>query len=291
MEKEQLRSFKDKQLIYRGEGSLIYRLPDHRILKVAQPLTLNTCRLVGASYEGRILNTRAQKVSEIVRPITAVYDNSNCVAYTQEDIVGKTLNEYDDQLTTQQRSDLHHYYELYRKIENAVKKANEAGIVIPDLCTCDNILVLPDGSIKLIDYDGMQVGPRDRCVALSTSLGDPAKYLFSAKYCDEPFHLSAEIDKTSLTMLMFLVVFNIDLTKIGQRNPITGSILTLKEVFQMIRITDPLFMKKVEANISTEQKGTYLQDELYKIACNYDMMAIPFPIKGEGAHVKILQHK
>ena len=271
MKKEQLSSFVDKELIYSGEGSTIYRLPDKRILKVASPLVLKTCEMFGTSYENKILNTSARSVKEIVSPLSAVYSQGICKGYTMEEVNGIDLNGYDANYSLFERADLNKYALLYSKIEQVVKKANKVGIVMPDLCTCDNIIIEPNGNLKFIDYDGMQFGSRDRSVALSSSLGNPMKYIYSRKYSNGLFNFNKELDKTSLTILI------VDLTKIGHVNPFTGQIITFNERFNLLGIDDEVFMNKVALNISDDKSGVYLEDELFKIAKNYDMCVAEVP--------------
>ncbi len=281
MEKEQLSSFKNKTLIHDGEGSSIYRTGDGRILKVAKSIIFDSCTMLGIDYEAKILDTRAREVEGIVSPLTAVYSKKNCVGYTTEEIQGDTLNDYDKDFTLREKADLNAYFKLYAKIEEIVARANKKGIVIPDLCTCDNIIFTPDGKAKLVDYDGMQLGENDRAIALSTSLGDPIKYLIGPKYVNGYFHFTKELDKTSLTILMFLWIFNVDLLKVGTFNPYTRSFLTTKDVFDILGIEDERFMNKVEANMSDDKKGSYLADDLYRITQNYDMMATYVPSMGD----------
>ncbi len=291
MQKVMLESLKPTGLIYNGESSKIYTLKDGRILKVASPIVLKICQLAGTTYERKILDTRAKRVSEIISPVSAVYVKRECVGYTMEKVNGRDLNSYDATFTLRQRSDLHHYFELYKKIEDVVIKANKEGIVIPDLCTCDNIIVLPDGSLKFIDYDGMQLGENDSAIAISTSLGDEERYVNNPKFCNSFGHFTRELDKTSLTILMFLIVFNIDLTKVGMISPIDRKVITIEDIFQMLGIDDSVFMKKIAANISVNQMGVYLQDELYKISQQYNMQAFKIPFAAKDAFIKKLIRK
>ena len=55
MVKEQLSSFKEKELIHSGESSEVYRLTDGRLLKVANPIVFMTCQALGNSYESIIV--------------------------------------------------------------------------------------------------------------------------------------------------------------------------------------------------------------------------------------------
>ncbi len=278
MVKEDIKIFKEKELIHDGESSTIYRLTDGRLLKVVKPVVFQTCRMIGISYEDKILSTAARPVKEIVSPLSAVYDGSYCEGFTMEEVVGLPLSTFDDKNSLAEKSNLNKYSELYSKIEEVVRKANKLGIVFPDLCTCDNIIILPDGSIKFIDYDGLILGSSDKAMALSTSLGNPMKYIGNRKYDKNFLAFNSELDKTSLAVLMFLMVFNTDITKIGMRNPLTKEVITLNNVFELLGINDKEFLKKIEANISSSHKGYYLQDDLFRIAEMYNMFVIRNPL-------------
>lgn len=290
MVKEQLKSFKEKELIHSGEASKIYRLTDGRLLKVVNPIVLMTCQAMGISYESKVLNTSARTVKEIVSPLSVVYDGSLCSGFTMEEIFGVDVNHYDDNFTLADRADLKGYAELFAKIEEVVMKANKLGIVIPDLCTCDNIFIMPDGSIRIIDFDGLQFGSRDKSLALSTSLGNPMKYAGNRKYDYSFCSFNRELDKTSLAVLMFLLVFNVNLNKIGMVHPFTRRPITLEEVFKDMGLEDSELLRKIAANISSDRKGFYLQDDLFRVAESHDMIAAEIPFV-EGGFVKKLSKK
>lgn len=281
MVKEQLSSFKEKELIHSGESSEVYRLTDGRLLKVAKPVVFLTCRLMGISYESKILNTSARTVHEIVSPLSAVYEGSFCSGFTMEEVQGVDLNHYDDNFTLADRANLRHYAELYAKIEDVVIKANKLGIVMPDLCTCDNIFILPDGSLKFIDFDGLQFGAKDKSMAISTSLGGPMKYAGNRKFDNNFCSFTRELDKTSLAVLMFLLTFNVNLSKIGMMHPTLRVPITLENVSTDLGIEDSEFLRKIAANISSDKKGYYLQDDLFRLAENYDMEAMELPFMPE----------
>ena len=288
MLKEQLKDLKCVETIYDEEYSKIFKLTDGRLLKVISPMLLECFDAYNIDFESKILSTLAKGVPEIVSPISAVYNYNTCCAFTMEQVNGISLNEYDRNYTLYQKSNLYELFEIYSKLENVVKRSNDHGIVIPDLCTCDNIILLKDGSIKLIDYDGLQVGEEDVTVTMSTSLGDEIKYLFSPKYCKIPYHFTSELDKTSLTILMFLWIFNMDLTRVGHINPTTGKVITVQDIFRGLGIFDEEFMNKVEANISLTQRGSYLAKDLYRIVNNYNMIIYN---TDSGRQAKKLLHK
>jgi hypothetical protein len=179
---------------------------------------------------------------------------------------------------------------LYAKIEDVVMKANKVGIVMPDLCTCDNIILLPDGSLRFIDFDGMQFGSRDKSIALSTSLGDAGRYVQNRKYDKNFCSFNTELDKTSLAILMFLMIFNMDLTKVGMIHPRTGKPIVLDELFEDMGLEDKEFLRKILLNISSNRSGSYLQGDLFRVAENYNMEAFEIPIL-PGHYIKKLSRK
>ena len=66
--KENLSSFVAPELFYEGECSTIYQLNDGRLLKLNSRYLQSLYFMAEVSYENKILDTRAHKVSEIVSP-------------------------------------------------------------------------------------------------------------------------------------------------------------------------------------------------------------------------------
>lgn len=279
---------KKKGLLYNGDTSYIYRLEDGRLYKKAKSLLFDVCRRNGVDYEAKILDTRARAVEEIVSPLSAVYIDERLSGFTMEEVEGPTLTDYDKDFTVEQVCDLWHYYELFHKLETIIEKANKVGIVMPDLCTCENIIVQKNGNLKIIDYDGNQFGENDKSICFSTTLQHIREYVQSPKFMVKPQTFTPELDKTSLTILMFLTVFNVDLNTVGMIDP-AGERVTLKYIFDYLNLHDEQFLNKVAANLSLTQKGTFLAPELYRIAKEYYMLARPLPKHiAEGGYQKVL---
>ena len=192
--REQTKDLNIVDVLYNGEGSIIYKLDDGRLYKEAKPFLLSVCARTGVNYEQKLLSTCAATIGEIVSPITVAYTGRYCTGFTMENILGDDLNTYDDTFTLQQRSDLVAYANLFTKLESVVKRANKVGIVMPDLCTCDNIMVQPNGELKFIDYDGMQINGH-RSPSISTSLGNSIEIMRNPKYCDKSMLYTKEEDK------------------------------------------------------------------------------------------------
>ena len=282
---------KKKEVLYNGETSYIYRLEDGRLYKKAKSMLLDVCKRNGIDYESKILDTRARQVCEIVSPLSAVYADGKICGFTMEEVKGQNMTNYDKDFTLDQVSDLWQYYELFSKLETIVARANKLGIVMPDICTCENIIISSDGMIKLIDYDGNQIGENDKSICFSTTLKHIREYVQSPKFMPKPQHFSTELDKTSLTILMFLTVFNVDLNTIGMIDG-TGERVTLKYIFDYLNIHDEEFMNKVAANLSLTKKGTFLSQDLYRLARDYVMLARPLPKHVvDGGYQKMLFKK
>lgn len=282
---------KKRELISRGDKSFIYRLEDGRLYKKATSMLLDVCKRNGINYEAKILDTRARQVSEMVSPLSAVYNDDGISGFTMEEVSGPSMTTYDKDFTIDQVCDLWHYYELFKKLETIVEKANKLGIVMPDICTCENIIIQKDGTIRIIDYDGNQIGEDDKSICFSTTLEHIREYVHSPKFMPKPQHFSTELDKTSLTILMFLTVFNVDLNTLGRIDP-SGRRITIKYIFDYLNLYDEEFMNKVAANMSLTQEGSFLSEDLYRIAKDYVMLAKPLPsFVVEGGYQKMLFKK
>ncbi len=279
--------------IYDSETSEVFLLDDGRVYKRVKPYLLNLCAMSGVDYEAKILSTCASSVKEIVSPITACYVGRICTGYTMEDVIGLNYNEFDNVMTMEQRCSLEHYYEFYKKLEDIVNRGHKVGIVMPDLASCDNIILQGDGSLRLIDYDGMQFGKKDKSIAFSTSLEHIREYLFSSKFTDGYSRFTKELDITSLTILMFLDIFNVNLNTVGMMNPFTREVVTLDYIFDTLGLEDDILKRKVSDNLSLNKRGTFITEDIRRLIDKYDMMAfkIPSHIPANSDYKKILIRK
>lgn len=284
MERKQFVKFENKTLISRGEKGKVYRLEDGIILKRVSKLVLNEFKKNDVDFESKICNPIAKKVSSIVSPIEPIYEGRNCTSYTMEDVEGISLKEYDQNLSLFDRQNLRKYLELFSKIEEALIEANQNGIVIPDLCTYENIIITPDGKIKFLDYDGMQIGRNDKTIVVSDYVQDfvvnPSKKF--SKIPDSK-HYTKELDKTSFLILAFLIIFNVDLTTVGKFNPATGNIISLKCIFDLLEIDDPELYKKVEDTLSLNRSGFYIMKDLMRLLDKYELQVLYYVKDGKYA--------
>jgi len=286
MQKVRLKDLDIKKQIHSGDTADVYELSNGDILKIFTPFSLllyNSCNI---KIEKKIVEARPiVTVPEIIVPETAVYDNGSFCGYISKKAEGIDYNEYDDRLSITDRSNLKMYADDHAKLESIVKRGNEAGIVFPDLCTCDNIFVDKNGNMSLIDYDGLQVGNHVTPI-LSTSLGEQEQYYCPKYFKQELF--TPELDKKSLIVLYFLTTFNVNLNKVGMINPMTNQEVTLDFVFETIGLDDYDVQNKVWKCLQNRYENEFLGDDVYHIANSYKMLTVPI---GNGKYFKQLIKK
>lgn len=286
MEKVILEDLEIRDQIYNSETSFAFELSNGKILKVYTPFSLAVYNKCNIKLERKILDAKPLlNVPEIIVPESAVYNDKGFCGYISKKAEGIDYNEYDNRLSLADRGNLKMYADNYTKLESIVKRGNEAGIVFPDLCTCDNIFVDANGNFSLIDYDGLQVGNYVTPI-LSTSLGEQDQY-FCSKYCKN-YLFTPELDKKSLIILYFLETFNVNLNTVGKINPVTNTKVTLDFIFNTIGLDDYDIQNKVWKCLQSKYKNEFLGDDVYRVAECYDMTAFPI---GDGKHLKKLIKK
>ncbi len=288
MLKENIRDIKVVGEVKKCDYSQILRLDDGRLAKIISPFVFMLYMGVGASLERKIMDADSiVGMDELYKPTSALYSNGVFTGYTMLENKGIDYNKHDEFLSIRERADLYRYAIIHSQLENIVKKGHKQSkkIIFPDIATCDNIYIDSENNVSLIDYDGLQVGD-NITVSYSTNLGHDSKYEIP-KY--KHGHLyTEELDKTSLMILYFLDAFNVDLKMIGQRDPRDGSIITVKDFFEIMDFHDERIIRKVEKVLSSTGEGEYLEDDLFRLAEEYRMDVYPV---GPGYYVKRLIHK
>ena len=176
-------------------------------------------------------------------------------------------------------------------MEKIVINANKLGIVMPDLCAFKNIIITPDDKVLFIDYDGMQFGKKDKAISFAEDdmLGSYKEYNAISKYSNGKFHFTPELDKTSLTVLLFKWIFNevICVKALKRKDGINQEDL-VSSVFEKLNIQDREFKRKVLANLSDNEPGVFLSEDLERIAKNNTMQAT---LAKDGQFIKCLNTK
>lgn len=262
----------DSKLIKSCDISSVFRLKNGDFLKIFNPEILS---LIKSQYdiEKKIMHARSiANVPEIIIPKTGVYDSAisnNFLGYVTRPAKGKNFNDFIDEYSIKNHSNLSGYTKIMCDLFEVIKRANKKNVIFPDLCTCDNFFV-HDGKFSFIDYDGIQI-ENYKVLSMSTALGDEVQHLISKYFKNGLF--TTELDKKSMLILYFLAVFNIDLNNIGKKVPNTSEIITLKTIFDILGLEDEIFFKKTSDILSSTKNGDYILEDIVRIDKNYDMHA------------------
>lgn len=272
--------------------SKIYYLPDtDQILKVFNPNYLMLNKTTGINLEKKLLYSETMDINPaIVKPTAIVFDdNHNLIGYTTNYERGKNLNERAEGLTQTETEDLYRYAKVHGNLERIIEDSTD--MVFPDLCTCENIVLNNnDSTIKLIDFDGIQVKDQPT-FCISTSLGNQSQYTSSKKYMKGNL-FTKELDKKSLIILYFLDTFNVDLNKVGIINPIINQQITLDDLFSCINLDDVDIMQKVWKTFQENMPNEFITEEdMLRIADKYKMISYRPPQLPKGMYLKKLTKK
>lgn len=191
-------------------------------------------------------------------------------AYTMPYIQGIDFTDYYENIF-----DLARYANIHSQIEKNIKMGNNTGIVFPDLCTTENIRITNEGKVVFIDYDGLQIGKMP-AVGYSDFLGIPKEVLTKKYYDFDSGLFTKELDIKSTIFLYFLDVFGVNLAVVNRRNPYTGKMVTLEDIFSTINLSDADVQQKVWKLFQANVPNEFLGEALYTLAENYKLMA-PFP--------------
>ena len=273
MERENLDSvLRNAKRLCDTQTSVIYETVDGRIYKHFKSIALMLDRSAGMRIAEKI--DYADKIvdfDELYKPTSAVYSNGHFCGFTSKKNNGTNFNDYDKNVTKTQVNNLYYYLNFFEKLTKLVKKANKHKIVLPDLCSCDNIYIDSEGNLSLIDYDGMQVDEFP-VYAMSTSLGDEEKY-FVPKYFDVNKRLfTTELDKTSLLLLYFLCTLHVNVAASFD----VYKDLSINVLLSEVGLDDPIIRRMVIDTLSSDTKGHYVDVIAGMIADKY--ITKPHPV-------------
>ena len=291
MKKINVNDLQYKRNIYSSRMSDVWELVDGNYAKIVTDNTLAVCYSLGVDYERKILYSKAKYAEGIITPLSAIYNRYGCSGFVMKPGKGLNLDEDGNDGDIQKAQDLQRFCGIYRQMEKIVINANKLGIVMPDLCAFKNIIITPDDKVLFIDYDGMQFGKKDKAISFAEDdmLGSYKEYNAISKYSNGKFHFTPELDKTSLTVLLFKWIFNevICVKALKRKDGINQEDL-VSSVFEKLNIQDREFKRKVLANLSDNEPGAFLSEDLERIAKNYTMQAT---LAKDGQFIKCLNKK
>lgn len=260
------------QILSNSYLSTILKLKDGSILKIFKPDVIASLKKLGFDTEEKVLDSEYLEHSkEIITPqATIYYPNGVFAGYTMPYIKGISYNERDEKLTRKEHEDLAQFARMHSKVENVL--VNNPNIVFPDFCTCDNIIIDKGGNVNFIDYDGLQIG-KHKSYSFSSSLGNIQEHEKS-KYSQEEMCFTKELDVKSSIYLYFLSTFNVNLSKVGMINPLSGRRITLQEIFAGIKLEDPDLCHKVWLLYQNDKENEFLGNTVFDLAEKYDLKII-----------------
>ena len=216
------------------------------------------------------------KSNDIVLPSSIVYSGKYFAGYLMPYFDGISIYDCHKCYVSPYR-----LMETYHKLENIIKKCDN--IVFPDLLTEGNILISDDLEIKLIDFDGIQVGDYSTPI-FSRNMGDKCIY-DGTKYKDNNLY-TKQLDIKSLIYLYMKFLLGVDM---GYLDKFEG--IRQKEILNCfindLGIDNDNLVSKIFALYDDNKENIYLGDTVDEIYENYrtDM------VLENGRYVKKLLRK
>lgn len=278
------------KLISQTEKSNVYLDGKGNIIKIFNPVMMAILKNIGDDKEKKIMLAKPLKhTEEILIPNAALCSyNGNFLGYRMQKANGIDYNTFDKSRSYEDIRDLDKFSKQYLKLEDVVKRAHKDNIIIPDLCTFDNLYIDEFGNLQFIDYDGLQIGELIAS-SMSTTLGDDSLYM-CPKYFDEQKKLFTEnLDIKSLIYSYFLHCFNVRLDRVGMQIPGTNEVITLDYIFYTLNLYDDDFNHKVWKCLQNTGDNEYIGEDTIRIAENYTMTAERF--QNTTMHIKRLVRK
>lgn len=255
--------------LHRGSVSSVLELNNNLVIKLFNPDALRIFKSIGVDIEGKVLDSENQNLNkQIKKPKDIVYRDAKFCGYTMERICGDDIYYYCSNLPQSMRYDLNYFANLYYKVEEIIK--SEDNLVFPDLCTFGNVVII-NGKPIVLDYDGIQVG-KYLSGNISSSLGNQSQY-DNSKYRDGDY-FTKELDIKSLVTLYFACTFGVNLSVVGEHDPITGTVITLDEIFDLIDLDDDDMKHKVWKTFDNSSKNEYLGNDVFKLSERHKLIPI-----------------
>ena len=259
------------EMISKGKKSEIYVISKKELAKVFNPIVLATMgkdRLLAKKVEKA---PRYTSIKELNTPTAMITKFNRCIGYTMPWESCNTL--FDTLETTEKLCDIDYITELFLQVNRTVQGLNQNGIIVPDLLTLSNIMISPDGQVKIIDYDGLQLGD---CVSydMSIALGNSLQYI-TPKYCNPRTGLYTEnLDLKSLALLYFRMTFGVDIEMIVRNNPGKDIHAIMDEIFRYLGIEGNDLKEKLAAIYDDSSKNYSIEEEVREIQSNYSLVPI-----------------
>jgi len=176
---EFLKENKGYKVLKRLKDTTIIKLPNGELLKVLDKELLLIIKDTGYDLERRLDEADSfTSFKNFSIPTRKLEHNGRISAYTMPNFPGINFTDYYVDIFNLKR-----YADIHAQIEENIQTGNELGLVFPELCTTENIIIYPDGKVYFIDYDGIQIKDMP-AIGYSDFLGLPREVL-TPKYYNE----------------------------------------------------------------------------------------------------------
>ncbi len=264
---EFLKENKGYKVLKRLKDTTIIKLPNGELLKVLDKELLLIIKDTGYDLERRLDEADSfTSFKNFSIPTRKLEHNGRISAYTMPNFPGINFTDYYVDIFNLKR-----YADIHAQIEENIQTGNELGLVFPDLCTTENIIISPDGKVYFIDYDGIQIKDMP-AIGYSDFLGLPREVLTPKYYNEKTGLFTKELDIKSAIFLYFVDVFGVNLSVANTINPYTGKKVTLDYIFSTINLQDSSIQHKVWKLFQENEKNEFLGKDMYLLVEKYNLM-------------------
>ena len=248
-------------------NSVIYNLQNGEYLKLLSKRLLKVIKSTEYSLDTRLEAAEGlRNLKHLVLPTSKIEQYGNIAGYTTDEIHGKA---YDKDIYG---LDLSKIANLHSRIEECIQMNHDNGVITPDLATEGNIMVMPNGEVRFMDYDGMQINEM-QCFQHSLKIGT-LEEIEELGYYDGRLELcNKDIDKYTAATLFLESIFGVNVVhfilSISKEAPIESIISVL---FEAINLDDDSVAQKVANLFIPGAKKEFLGEDISRIASRYELI-------------------
>lgn len=271
-----------------SETAWVYRDGDS-VIKLYKPGYLMMEKAMGIDTFSKIMNAKAiDGLGELVIPSSVIVDSKNNFLGVRSDFVGgiSYKNFLNDRMVYNEKN-VQDIMRCCEKFEKVLRMANEKNVVFPDFTSYDNIIITDQDSldIKLIDYEGIQVG-NYKTQSISTSLLQRVdkvdmerELIFTPKYMEKGnlLRYTQELNVYIQYVMFFYDLLHTDITKIGTRFN-NGMVVSCEMIFDLIGLDDDDICHKVWCLFQQNKKNEFLMDDKYRLLDEYEIVSFDSPL-------------
>lgn len=249
------------------KNSVIYNLKNGEYLKLVNRKLLGIINSTGYSLETRLEAAEAlRKLDHLSLPTSMVEQYGDITGYTTKEVQGKVYTKDTFGLDLKKITDLHH------KIEICMQRNHGCNIVTPDLATPGNIMIMPNGELKFMDYEGMQVNFM-QTFQHSLKIGT-AEELKALGYINRITEIcTPKIDVLTATTLYLENIFGVNIVHFIHSMSKTASVEAIISVlFETIELDDDKMAQKVANLFIPYAKKEFLGKDMDRIVQRYELV-------------------